>query len=225
MKDEILQTALNQFLKYGIREMSIQNLIAPLGISTKTVYKYFKNKEELLEEVLKLNYAHQYELLENLSEGQNAVTLLFDIWYLAIEKDYNISNLFYKDLHYYYPELERKMEDAIGSKFGLQFNYLVTKGIKEGIFREGIVPDVAMEGIYVLYESVARTERYKKFNVSAYELLLNSITIYIKGLCTPKGLSNLEMHIATVKPFGVSNQHSGTDLALSALETRLNRWG
>jgi len=50
MKDEILQTALEQFLKYGIREMSIRKLIASLGISTKTVYKYYKNKEELLED-------------------------------------------------------------------------------------------------------------------------------------------------------------------------------
>jgi len=50
MKKEILQTSLKQFLKHGIRQMSIQKLVEPLGISTKTVYKYFKNKEELLEE-------------------------------------------------------------------------------------------------------------------------------------------------------------------------------
>ena len=85
MKDEILQTALNQFLKYGIREMSIQNLIVPLGISTKTVYKYFKNKEELMEEVLKLNDANQYELLENLAADQTTATLIFDIWYIATD--------------------------------------------------------------------------------------------------------------------------------------------
>ena len=86
MKNEILQTALEQFLKFGIREMSIKKLIEPLGISTKTVYKYYKNKEELLEEVLQLLYNQQYQQVENLSAGQNVVTLLFDIWYLAIER-------------------------------------------------------------------------------------------------------------------------------------------
>src|SRR5205085_9661556 len=100
MKEEILQTALKQFLKYGIREMSIQKLIEPLGISTKTVYKYFKNKEELLEEVLHLYYTQQFQLLENLTADQNAVHLLFDIWHTAIERSYKISTVFFQDLHY-----------------------------------------------------------------------------------------------------------------------------
>ena len=130
--------------------------------------------------------------------------------------------MFYKDLHYYYPELERKNEDAIGSKFGMQFKYLINKGIKEGIFREDILPDVVMEGIYVLYNAIARTEQFKKFNVSPYELLLNTITPYIKGLCTPKGLSDLEGHIASVKPFGVSSRHSENDLAPTSVQPGSN---
>jgi AcrR family transcriptional regulator len=222
MKDEILQTALNQFLKYGIREMSIQNLIAPLGISTKTVYKYFKNKEELLEEVLKLHYVHQYEVLENLSEGQNIATLFFDIWYLAIERDYNVNNLFYRDLHYYYPELEKKMEDVISSKFEMQFKNLIRKGIYDGVFKPDCIPEVVMEGIYILYQAIARTDHFKKFNVSPYEILLNTITLFIKGLCTPKGISDLERHIATVKPFGLSDGISKTNLVLSSVKTDLN---
>jgi len=161
MKNEILQTALEQFLKFGIREMSIKKLIEPLGISTKTVYKYYKNKEELLEEVLQLLYNQQYQQIENLSAGQNVVTLLFDIWYLAIEQAYDVNNLFYKDLHYYYPELEKKNELAVGAKFGLLLENLIRKGINAGVFKEGILPEVAMEGIYVLYNAIARTDLFK----------------------------------------------------------------
>ena len=79
MKDEIKQTALRQFLKFGIREMSIQKLVEPMGISTKTVYKFFKNKEELLEEALHLFYAEQYKMLEQLSAKQQTIPLFLDI--------------------------------------------------------------------------------------------------------------------------------------------------
>lgn len=202
MKNEILQTALEQFLKFGIREMSIKKLIEPLGISTKTVYKYYKNKEELLEEVLQLLYIQQYQQVENLSAGQNVVTLLFDIWYLAIERASDVNDLFHKDLHYYYPELERKNELAIGSKFGLQFQKLIRKGIDEGAFKENILPEVAMEGIYVLYNSITRTDLFKRFNVAPYEILLNTIVIYIRGLCTLKGIQELEEYISKREPFG-----------------------
>lgn len=201
MKNEILQTALDQFLKYGIREMSIKKLIEPLGISTKTVYKYYKNKEELLEEVLQLLYNQQYQQVENLSADKNVVTLLFDIWYLAIEKAYDVSDLFHKDLHYYYPELETKIEKAIGSKFGQQFQNLIQKGITQSVFKEDLIPEVAMEGIYVLYNSIARTDLFKRFGVSPYEILLNTIALYIRGFCTLKGIQELEEYILTRKPF------------------------
>lgn len=202
MKNEILQTALEQFLKFGIREMSIKKLIEPLGISTKTVYKYYKNKEELLEGVLQLHYDQQFHLVENLSADENVVLRLYDIWYLAIEQAYDVNNLFYRDLHYYYPELEKKSELAVGAKFGLLLENLLQKGISAGVFKEGILPEVVMEGIYILYNAIARTDLFKKFSVSPYEILLNSIAVYIRGLCTLKGIQELEEYIATRKPFG-----------------------
>lgn len=60
MKEEILQTSIGQFLKDGIGKMSIQKLVEPLRISSKTVYKYFKYKEEFLEEALNLFHAQQF---------------------------------------------------------------------------------------------------------------------------------------------------------------------
>src|SRR5436190_20316179 len=105
MKEEILQTSLKYFLKHGVRGMSIQKLIEPLGISTKTVYKYFKNKEELLEEALKLQDAQSSKDWENLVASYNTVALFFSIWYSSVKAEYDVNNVFYYDLHYYYPEL------------------------------------------------------------------------------------------------------------------------
>ncbi len=223
MKNEILKTAYEQFLKFGIREMSIKKLIEPLGISTKTVYKYYKNKEELLEGVLQLHYNQQFHLVENFSADQNVVLCLFDIWYLATEKAYDVNDLFYKDLHYYYPELEKKNELAIGAKFGLLLENLIRKGINVGIFKENILPEVAMEGIYILYNAVARTDLFKKFSVSPYEILLNSIVIYIRGLCTLKGIQELEEYITTIKPFGGKDAAMEQELQLRHKPTLISR--
>jgi len=45
MKEKIIEIALQQFLKHGIRKMTVQKLTGPLGVSTKTVYNFFNNKE------------------------------------------------------------------------------------------------------------------------------------------------------------------------------------
>jgi len=200
MKDEILQTAFKQFFKYGIRKMSIQKLIAPLGISTKTFYKYFKNKEQLVEEVLHLHYIQQYRLFENHSADQNVIPLFIDIWYKAMEREYSTNNSFFYDLHYYYPKLERKTERKDGHKIWKQIRKVVRKGIRQGVFRKDIHPDVVMEGIAVLYNSVARTGQFKRFRVSAFKIWLNTVTLYIRGFCTLKGIHELEEQISVLKP-------------------------
>ena len=197
MKDEILQTSLRQFLKYGIREMSMQKLVAPLGISTKTVYKYFENKEELLAEALKLFFSQQYKLLEGIAVDQSAVTLLFDIWYKGIEMEYKVNKTFFHDLHYYYPELERKIDKINGKKFWKQFTRIINRGIGEGVFRNDINPEVVLEGISVLYLSIVRKGDFKKFSVSPYEILSNTITVCVRGICTERGVRELDKYIST----------------------------
>jgi AcrR family transcriptional regulator len=204
MKEEILQKALKQFLKYGIRKMSIRRLVDPLGISTKTFYKYFRDKEELLEAVLNLHYKQQYQLLETYSTDQNVVTLVFDIWHAAIEGEYSVNNIFFHDLHYYYPELEKKTEVAAGKKIWKKIEQIVQKGINEGLFREDILPEVTMEGIAVLYRAVARSGEYKKFRKSAHIIFLNTIVLYIRGMCTRKGIRQLDKHISTLEQSGGS---------------------
>src|SRR4051794_10246023 len=117
MKDEILEVALKQFLKIGIREMSVQKLVEKLGISTKTVYKNFKNKEGLLEEALLLFYSKEYHALEELSTGGSTVDLLLEVWYKAAQAEYDFNNPLFQDLRYYYPRLQQKIDKVISKKF------------------------------------------------------------------------------------------------------------
>jgi AcrR family transcriptional regulator len=202
MKDEILQTALKQFLKYGIREMSIQKLVAPLGISTKTVYKYFENKEQLLEEALSLYYVQQYGLLQSVNTGKNVASVLFDVWYIGIETECKVNKVFFHDLNYYYPELEKKVEETISKKVWKHFIKLIKRGIEEGFFREDIDPEIALEAISAVYVSIARTTNFKKFRNPLSHIFLNTITIFIRGFCTPKGVKELDSYITAVTTSG-----------------------
>ena len=195
MKEDILQKSLKLFLKHGIRGMSNNKLVELLGISTKTVYKHFTNKEELLEEVLYLYHGIQYEKLQNLPTDQNAACLFFDVWQIAVETEYKVNKVFYDDLNYYYPELEKKVEKAIGKKFEAFFLSIITRGIAEGCFRKEIPPEIALRSVLVLHRAAVRGEHFKKFRLSANDLLLDTTVVYIRGLCTDKSIQALDNHI------------------------------
>ncbi|WP_018621798.1 TetR/AcrR family transcriptional regulator [Spirosoma luteum] len=195
MKDEILQASLNLCLRYGIRQMSIQKLVESLNISTKTVYKYFKNKEELLEAVLYRYHGEQYQLLENLPAGENAACLFFTIWQLATEQQYQINKVFYEDLHDYYPELEQNVNAVIGPKFEQYFLSVMHQAIDEGAFRDDILPQVALQSVLVLHQTAVRSEAFNRFGLSAQALMIHTTGQYIRSLCTPSGLRAVDEHI------------------------------
>ena len=47
-KAKILQGATELFLRYGIRSVSMDNIANHLGVSKKTIYQYFKDKDEMV---------------------------------------------------------------------------------------------------------------------------------------------------------------------------------
>ena len=49
MKDQIVNKAIELFLQYGFKSVTIDDLAIKMSISKKTIYSYFQTKEELVE--------------------------------------------------------------------------------------------------------------------------------------------------------------------------------
>lgn len=195
MKDEILKTALQQFVTNGIREMSVQKLVSQLSISTKTFYKYFENKEELLRDVIRLHYDLQYTELEKQVFEKNPLVLFYEIWQMATLREFNVSNRFFSDLNYYYPALQQQIEHEIGSKFWERLKQIIENGVAKGFFRTDIKPYIILESIALLLNGISRTEKFSKYNSPAEEIYNNSIAVLIRGICTSTGIEVLEKYL------------------------------
>ena len=184
---------MEQFLKHGIRNMTIKKLIEPMGISTKTVYKYFESKEDLLAECLRVLYDGYYNEFEAiLSKGDDPVTSLLTLFRGGVVKDFGVNHQFFHDLNYYYPELQNAAINRNSKNYGMLLIPLIQRGIDEGYFHDFLIPEVALNGIVTLYTSVTRSEDHKHFKGGPYKLFKNLVEVYIRGMCTEKGLKEIE---------------------------------
>jgi len=189
MKERIIETSLQEFLAHGIRQMTMQKLVVPLGISTKTMYKYFSNKEELLEECLIIHYKEtDKKILEIKDSSPNMVIALYSVFAKSMDVDFGTNHLFYHDLNYYYPELQDKAIKLYSSKAGEILNGMIEKGILDGDFQCHLQAPIILTATGVLYRSVTRNEAYKMFDVKPSELMKHTIDVYLRGICTDKGL-------------------------------------
>jgi AcrR family transcriptional regulator len=192
MRQEIINTSLEGFLKNGIREMTVQKLVAPLGISTKTVYKYFSNKEDLLRECLSVHYSLLLKQTYITADRYpNPAIALENLWQRAFEIDFGVNRIFYHDLNHYYPELQDEILKKHGGKIETTIVKLIKEGMDKGYFLKNLQPRLIFEAMTVIYRSLTRTEDFRKFRVNPKDLVRQTVHIYLRGICTPKGLNEL----------------------------------
>lgn len=192
LKDRIVEVALEQFLKHGIRSMTIKKLVEPMGISTKTVYKYFKSKEDLLTECLRLLYgSYHNEFVTILSGNQSPVNHLLLVFRSALVKDFGVNQEFFHDLNHYYPELQNAAIQYYSENYPPLMLSLVQKGVDEAYFYPFIKPGLVLNAITVLYTSITRPADKKRPD-NPNELFKSLVEVYIRGMCTEKGLKEFE---------------------------------
>ena len=169
--------------------MTVQKLVAPIGISTKTVYKYFNDKEDLLNHCLVKYYS---ELAKDFNiTGSNPVITILSLWHHAMELDFGVNHVFYHDLNYYYPKLQDSILHRFFNTRFSKLDDLMEKGIKQGYFRNDIVPAMIPEVTSALYASITRTDQFKKYKLTPSILMQNTIEPYLRGVCTEKGLREI----------------------------------
>lgn len=192
MKEKIIEGSLQQFLKHGIQKITLQKLIVYLDISAETMHKYFDNKEQLLEECLKVYYKQaDKEVLKIIDGAPNVIVSICRIYSKSIDVDFGDQYQFNEDLNYYYPHLQDKIIKEY-SKGALEIlTGLMENGIIEGYFFHYLKATDVLHAIAILYRSVTRYDVYKEFNKKR-ELTKHTIAIYLKSICTDKGLQVMD---------------------------------
>jgi AcrR family transcriptional regulator len=196
IKQLIAETAIKGFLSHGIREITIARLTEPLGISTKTVYNYFESKEDLLKECLDILYRkHLFELRNIVSAKADPVNKILSVFRGALKEDFGISNMFYHDLNYYYPELQNKAIKRISDESRALIIPVIEQGIRDGYFLSGLKPPILLMGISTLYTFITRGNDSEGGRHSPQLLFENLVEIYIRGMCTEKGRKQIKNHL------------------------------
>src|ERR1700724_3485388 len=81
-KDRILEKATDLFMRYGIRSITMDEIAAQLGISKKTIYQFFTDKDDMVMAVIDQEIQkNELECIQFRDQAENAVHQIF----LALE--------------------------------------------------------------------------------------------------------------------------------------------
>jgi len=156
---ELIVKSWQVFKKYGVRSISMDDIARELSISKKTLYKFVRNKSELLEKVFE-NQNNIIDLIfeKNRQERANAIDVLFGVSTDVIKLLSEANPVLTYDLQKYYPDICKMHLDAKRQKTYEKIKQNIEDGIKEGLYRE----DIELEATAMLYvqnmENLMNTE-------------------------------------------------------------------
>ena len=143
LKSDILNTSAALFRKCGLRSVSIDDVCKELRISKKTFYNYFKQKEELIEQVLHNIHEQNKNKSQSswdLEDGKNCIDVFMEldkkVKFDTEENKKHISMLF--DLEKYYPKIFQRHVDMMREIQCEAMRKFINRGLNEGVFRQDL---------------------------------------------------------------------------------------
>jgi TetR/AcrR family transcriptional regulator, cholesterol catabolism regulator len=142
-KDRILVKSHEQFNRFGIRSVSMDDIAAALGMSKKTLYQHFADKEELVNacfsQVMEQN---RHQCLADQKRAENPIHEVFLAFDMAQEMFANMNPAVLHEMEKYHPASFKKFHEF---KYGFLYKALTSnleRGIREELYRPEIDVDV-----------------------------------------------------------------------------------
>ena len=176
------------FGKYGIRSMTMDALSEEMHISKRTIYEHFKDKDTLLQEVIRyykdLSSEEAHQIIK---ESDNAIEALYRIMRITIRQMKQMNPLFFYDIRKYHAKIYADLsENSDIRDFRVTQNLLET-GVRQGVFRKDIHIDIVNRTLHELFNlfnpdsSLTRADYHRK------DLFDHIIIPYFRGISTDKG--------------------------------------
>ena len=193
LETQIIANATELFLTKGFKSVTMDDLASNMGMSKKTIYAYFKTKNDLVNAVTDYLFDIISTGIDHICEQDyNPIQELFTINDFVQKhlKNENSSPLY--QLQKYYPKTHDKL---IKKQFSVAHECVMEnleQGIEAKIYRENIHTDFIARLYFLTITGIKNEELFPKEIFPAHNTIITYLDYHIHGIATQKGLKILE---------------------------------
>lgn len=193
---EILERASAVYMRFGIKSVTMDDLARELGISKKTIYKYFDDKSDLVRSIVEMKMQMDQAICQNcLNHTENAVDTLMQISRLIVEHVGNMNPSVFFDLKKYHADAWQVVE---AHRWGFVLDTVTAnlyRGIEEKLFRDNLNPEVVGRLYVASIDNIFNPDIFPWPKFKFQEIYTEMIRLHIKGLVNKNGLEYLNQKL------------------------------
>ena len=199
-KEYILKQIRELYLKFGIKSVTMDDVASEFGISKKTLYQYFDDKADLVEQVVE-DYLKSSAFDLNRDHHGNAIDKYFALRNHIIKVlKYMHSNIEF-DLKKSYPALYQKVYKIKRERIFTNTVVNMKEGIQEGLYRDDINPEMVakLQVGKMLYTMDPQNEIFSEGELMNIETFDKIMEYFMYSVCTEKGIKYYKEQLNKIK--------------------------
>ena len=187
-RENIVEYATEQFSQFGVRSIRMDDISHGLGISKRTLYEIFENKEALIVECLELYSKRKTEMLDKYQKYDNILLEVLDFASNA-DRFQDKEWIFINDMNKFYPEIFKKTVEQntqiIADKIRREF----IKGQQLGYVMEDVDLDILILMIRDSFQAIKQyVDKNENIDSNGIHKSIRNLMLYIlRGIATDKG--------------------------------------
>ena len=193
VKTKILQKSKELFFSMGFYKVTMDEIASALGMSKKTIYKYFPTKKFLIRAVIDKNLEEISAKVGQIASDENQTHLekIKNILSFISEKVSEIKKVFLDDVRIYEPEIWQELNEFRQDFIKRNFGKILQDGINDGIFRNDINPELLLIMYVNLMQATITPEVLSQIPFTAKEVFDTMIKIIFEGILTDEARGNM----------------------------------
>lgn len=189
-RKRVIAKAGEMFFERGIRKVRMDDVAFALGMSKRTLYEMFNDKEELLLECIKVSEDKKSEyILQVANNADNVLEIILTFYQYGMDEMRKVHPSMYQDIKKYpkvcdYIAQRKSQRTAKSQEF-------YKKGIQQGLFRTDINFEV-FQFLMGLSMNGFLNNKVLMEKWTLAEVLDTVVRVNMRGICTPKGQRMLD---------------------------------
>lgn len=193
-KELIIEKAMQMFVSQGIKAVRMDDIASQLGVSKRTIYEIFGDKEELIFQSMKCHFdALQQcngEILNSADNVLLGMILIIDNVVKNAEDNWRLRN----SLRRFYPTINDRLNNDGAENRRLIFKKSLEAGVKDGLLVYSINLDLTISMLYYLGTGIADDSKriILPQGISYAEAFKEVVINFMRGISTAKGINIID---------------------------------
>jgi len=194
-RGHIIETALTLFHSRGCKAVTMDEIASEAGISKRTLYEQFADKEALLEACIRWwNEQSQHKMEVICKDAENILDILLRIHRFQSEQMVKMSIDLISDIKKYYPAVFKNTILVSKEQHRERTKSFLIRGQSEGIFRSDLNIELISEFFELMFYFIHDNHKALIQKYSYEEFFRCTAICFVRGIATEKGRKYLDEH-------------------------------